>query len=190
MPALYAEMRWYAAYTRSRHEKSVAGHFSDKAIESFLPLYRTVRQWRNGRHHVELPLFPGYAFVRIALKNRLEVLKVPGVVHLVGFNGRPVPLETEEVERLRRGLAQGVRAEPHPYLTAGQRVRITAGPLMGQEGILTRRKGNVRVVLSIDLIQRSVLVDVDADALEPVSGRYPLKNPHDNWRRRPSAALR
>lgn len=167
MRADYFDPLWYAAYTRSRHEKSVADQLQRKQIETFLPLYETMHRWKNGDHGVQLPLFPGYAFVRIALRDRLEVLKVPGVVRLVGFNGTPTALEDEEVESLRRALAAGVRAAPHPHLTVGRRVRISAGPLAGVQGILLRRKGNCHVVLSIDLIQRSVLVHVEADALEP-----------------------
>jgi transcription termination/antitermination protein NusG len=170
MPAEYCEPRWYVAYTRSRHEKAVAGQLERKSIETFLPLYETVRRWKNGRHRVQLPLFPGYSFVRIALCDRLEVLKVPGVVRLVGFNGTPTPLADEEVESLRRALTEGLRAEPHPFLTIGQRVRITGGPLTDHEGILVRRKGSLRVVLSIDLIQRSILLDADAFCLAPVGG--------------------
>jgi transcription termination/antitermination protein NusG len=169
MRAEYFEPRWYAAWTRSRHEKAVAEQLDRKAVETFLPVYETVRQWKNGRHRVALPLFPGYAFVRIALRDRLEVLKVPGVVRLVGFNGAPTPLGDEEIEGLRRALAAGVRAEPHPFLTVGRRVRITAGPLTGHEGILVRRKGALRVVLSVELIQRSILVDADASCLAPVA---------------------
>lgn len=160
--------RWYAAYTRSRHEKAVAELLQSKGIESFLPLYGTVRRWKNGNHRVQLPLFPGYAFARFALADRLPVLKVPGVVCLVGFNGTPAALADEEVESLRQALAAGIRAEPHPYLTEGRRVRITAGPLTGREGIVVRRQGTVRVVLSIELIRRSVLVDVASDELEPL----------------------
>jgi transcription antitermination factor NusG len=168
IPALYAEPRWYAVWTRSRHEKTVAEQLERKSVETFLPVYETIRQWKNGRHRVQLPLFPGYAFTRIALRDRLEVLKVPGVVRLVGFNGAPTPLDDEEIEGLRRALAQGVRAAPHPFLTVGRRVRITAGPLTGHEGILVRHKGAMRVVLSIDLIQRSILIDTDACSLEPL----------------------
>jgi transcription antitermination factor NusG len=160
---------WYAIHTRSRHEKSVDDLLRRKRIESFLPLYETVRQWENGAHHVQLPLFPGYAFVHIALQDRLQVLKVPGVVRLVGFNGAPTPIADHEIEGLRKALVSGVKAAPHPYLTVGRRVRITAGPLAGYTGILVRRKGAVRVVISIDLIQRSVLVSVDSNWLEPAT---------------------
>ncbi|HET9177840.1 MAG TPA: UpxY family transcription antiterminator [Terriglobia bacterium] len=165
-PAESFRTSWYAVYTRSRHEKSVAEQLHGKGVETFLPLYQTVRRWKNGEHRVELPLFPGYAFARFSLADRLPVLKVPGVVRLVGFNGVPAALEDREVEDLRQALAAGVAAWPHPYLTEGSRVRITAGPLAGRQGILVRRQGTVRVVLSIDLIQRSVLVDVAADSLE------------------------
>jgi transcription antitermination factor NusG len=93
-------------------------------------------------------------------------------VRLVGFNGRPVPLAEAEVESLRHALIEGVCAEPHPYLCAGRRVRITAGPLTGREGILTRWKGNLRVVLSTELIQRSISVEIDASSVVPVCERW------------------
>lgn len=162
-----ADLRWYAIYTRSRHEKSAEDLLRRKRVETFLPLYQTIRRWKNGDHRVALPLFPGYAFVHIALANRLEVLKVPGVVRLVSFDGRPAALPQEEIDGLRRALADGVRAAPHPYLTVGRRVKVTAGPLAGRQGILVRRKGASRIVLSIDLIQRSIVVDVDSSSLEP-----------------------
>lgn len=170
------EPRWYVAYTRSRHEKSVAQQLRHKEIDTFLPLYGTVRRWKNGEHRVELPLFPGYAFVRIPLSNRRRVLEVPGVVRLVGSDGMPTPLEDGEVESLRCAISRGVNAAPHRYLTVGRRVRITAGPLTGREGILVRRKGALRVVLSIHLIQRSIVADLDVHSVEPVYApqlRYP-----------------
>lgn len=118
---------------------------------------------------LQLPLFPGYVFVRMALVDRLRVLQVPSVVRLVGFNGHPAALADGEIEGLKNSFACGVRAEPHPFLTAGRRVRIKAGPLEGREGILIRRKGSLRVVLSIELIQRSIVVDVEVADVEPVT---------------------
>jgi len=168
LPASYLEERWYAAYICANHEKRVAKQLEERAVEHFLPLYRSVRRWNDRRVHIDVPLFPGYVFARLALRNRLRVLQIPSVVRLVGFNGAPTPLGDGEVESLRRALAQGVRAEPHPFLTVGRRVRITAGPLAGYEGILVRRKGNLRVVLSVDLIQRSILTDVDAEDFQPL----------------------
>ena len=160
---------WFAVHTKSRHEKSASEQLRCRQVETFLPLYQSTRRWKNGDHDVQLPLFPGYTFVRIAMRSRLQVLKVPGVVRLVGFNGTPYPLEDPEIEGLRSALTSGVKAAPHPYLTVGKRVRITAGPLNGREGILVRRRGGVRVLLSIELIQRSVLVDLGVNELEPAN---------------------
>lgn len=118
---------------------------------------------------LQLPLFPGYVFVRMAVVDRLRVLQVPGVVRLVGFNGQLAALPDAEIEGLKNGLAGGVRAEPHPFLTVGRRVRIKAGPLEGREGILLRRKGCLRVVLSVELIQRSIVVHVDVADVQPLA---------------------
>jgi transcription antitermination factor NusG len=136
-------------------------------IEYFLPVYKSVRRWKDRRKQLELPLFPGYVFVRIALRDRLQVLQLPGVVHLVSFSGKPAVLADSEIESLR-GLTQHAGIEPHPYLKVGKRVRVHSGPMAGVEGILVRRKERFRVVLSIHLIQRSVSVEVDETEVEPV----------------------
>jgi len=115
-----------------------------------------------------LPLFPGYLFVRIALRDRLQVLEIPSVARLVGFNGAPAPLPGGETEALKVGLEGGLHVVPHPYLKVGRRVRIIAGPLAGFEGILLRKKNEQRFVLSVDLIQRSVLLDIDAASVVQV----------------------
>ncbi len=171
LPTDYAAVRWYAAYTRANHEKTVAEQLVVREMEHFLPLYDSVRRWKDRRVKLQLPLFPGYVFVRLALRDRLGVQQIPGVARLVGFNGRPASLPNEEIEALRSALGRGVSAEPHPFLTSGRRVRIEAGPLEGREGILVRRKGAFRVVLSIDLIQRSIMVDVDLADVEPIVQR-------------------
>jgi transcription antitermination factor NusG len=117
---------------------------------------------------LQLPLFPGYVFVRMPVVDRLRVLQVPGVVRLVGFNGQLAALPDAEIEGLRNGLAGGVRAEPHPFLTAGRRIRVKRGPFEGRQGILLRRKGKLRLVLSIELIMRSLVIDIDMDDVEAV----------------------
>ncbi len=166
--ARYCEPQWYAAYTCANHEKRVAEQLKQRAVEHFLPLYESVRRWKDRRVRLELPLFPGYVFVRLALRDRLQVLQIPSVVRLVGFNGLPTALPDNEMERLRNGLTRQLHAEPHPYLTVGRRVRVRRGPLQGAQGILIRKKGFFRVVLSLDLILRSVAVEVDAADLEPL----------------------
>src|SRR5712692_7022658 len=117
LPRLYLEEHWYAAYTCANHEKRVAKQLEERAVEHFLPLYRSVRRWSDRRVEIDLPLFPGYVFVRLALRDRLRVLQIPSVVRLVGFNGLPTALPDKEIEALRTGVAANLRAEPHPYLT-------------------------------------------------------------------------
>ena len=164
----YAEPRWYASYTCANHEKRIAAQFNERSIENFLPLYETVRRWKDRRVRIALPLFPGYIFVRHSLRNRLEILQVPGVVRLVGFNNVAAPLPVEDIETLRSGLNRPSGAEPHPYLTVGRRVRIVHGPFEGLAEILVRRKGRLRVVVSIELIMRSVAMDVDVADVAPI----------------------
>src|SRR5581483_11324753 len=115
---IYSQTLWYAAYTASRHEKRVSEQLGDRGIENFLPLCDAVHRWKNGRHRVQLPLFPGYVFVRIAMCERLRTLQVPGLVRLVGFSGVPFPLPETDINALRNALGAGVTAEPYPYLTA------------------------------------------------------------------------
>ena len=166
--AVRNEILWYAGYTASRHEKRVAEHFAQRGVEHFLPLYEAIHGWNNGRHRVQLPLFPGYIFVRIALRDRRRVIEVPGFVRLIGFSGLPVPLPESEIVAMREALAMGIAAQPHPYLTAGSRVEVVRGPFHGMRGILVRRRGKCRFVLSLDLIMRSMAVDVDACDVIPV----------------------
>jgi len=151
----------YAAYICVNHEKRVAEQLAIRGVEHFLPLYKSVRRWKDRRVSLELPLFPGYVFVRMALRERLRVLQLPSVVRLVGFGGLPLALPDEEVEILRSGLSHGRKAEPHPYLSVGRRVRLTGGPFAGLAGTLLRRKNGTRFVISFELIQRSIAVEVD-----------------------------
>jgi len=158
---------WFAAYTNSHHEKSVAAHLAVRQVESFLPLYATRHRWKNRcEMNLELPLFPNYVFVRIDPRERVRVLEVPGVVSLVGFGQTLAALPDFEIESLRSALGQR-KIEPHAYLVVGERVRIKCGPLSGIEGILVRKKDNFRVVLALDAILQCVAVEVDADDLEP-----------------------
>jgi transcription antitermination factor NusG len=159
---------WYAAYTCSRHEKRIAQQLHQRGIEHFLPLYRSVRRWKDRKKELELALFPGYIFVRLALEDRLHVLKLPGVVRFVSFNGLPAALPANDLEALRNGLTQNLCAEHHPYLTIGRRVKVVYGPLSGAEGILVRRRNNSRLVVSIDAIMRSVALEIDEADVVPL----------------------
>ncbi len=158
---------WYAVSTTPRHEKQVAGFFQIRSIEHCLPLYRTDRRWRDGsRVTLSLPLFPGYIFIRIVLPQRLAVLQTPGVVGIVSGVGRePARIPDHQMESLRVGLAVS-RAEPYPFLVTGQKGRIKSGALAGMEGVLLRIGNNSKVVLTLELIMRSVAVEIAADNFE------------------------
>jgi transcription elongation factor/antiterminator RfaH len=166
-----SQLFWYAAYTASRHEKTVAEHLRQRDVECFLPLYETVHRWKNGRHSVQLPLFPSYVFVRMEVRDRLRVLQVPGLVQLVTFQGAPAVLPDSEIKTLRSALASGVLAQPYRYLSVGSRVEICRGPLQGLRGILLRHQGQFRVVLSVEMIMRSIVVEVDASDVVAVDRR-------------------
>jgi transcription antitermination factor NusG len=163
---------WFAVFTSSHHEKKVSQRFLDQRIENYLPLYSQVHHWTNRRRvTVQLPLFPNYVFVRIDRRQRGQVLQVPGVLAIVGRGPEPTPLPDFEIESLRSGLHLR-KFEPHRTLVSGTRVRIKVGPLDGMEGFLLRKKSNLRVVLTVPLINKSLAVEVDMDDIEPVIGHH------------------
>jgi len=153
--------RWYAAYTLPRHEKAVADRLITQKVESYLPLYSAVHCWNHRRVEVELPLFPGYVFVKMLHSDKFRILSRPGIIRLVSFNGNPAILPDEEIERLQSSLAIW-KATPYPFLTAGKQVRIRSGPFAGLEGKILRRKGKMRLLVTLDLIQSAMLLELDA----------------------------
>jgi transcription antitermination factor NusG len=163
-----ATKNWFAVFTVPRHEKRVEAHFCLREIENFLPLYQQSRQWKDGsKGMLQLPLFSSYIFVRIGRGGRGSVLRVPGVISIVGCGPRPLPVPDSYIHWLQEGVQKG-KIEPHPYLTAGAKVRIRTGAMAGMEGVLLRRKNNFRVVLTLEMIMKSVTVEVDMKDLEPV----------------------
>lgn len=148
----------------------------ERQIEFYLPLYRSERKWRDGsRVTLELPLFPGYLFIHIRRNERVRVLEVPGALAVVsGTGGEPSPLPDATIDTLRAGL-ELLPAQPHPLMTAGQRVRIRSGALAGLEGIVVRNKNNFRVVMTLEHIMQSYSVEVDLGDLEPLTpGELPI----------------
>ena len=162
------DMNWYAVYTCVNQERVVAKRMDEKGIENFLPLYKSVRKRSDRRVVLDLPLFPGYLFVRIPLASRLRVLEIPRVVRIVSHNSAPAPLPASEIESLRLGLSHDVNAEPCDYLRKGCRVRVIRGPFAGSEGILVRRKHGYRVVISIEMIRQSFTFEVGEEDLERI----------------------
>jgi transcription antitermination factor NusG len=164
--------RWYAIYTRFRYEKQVAAILSYRGVEHYLPLYEAVHRWKDRNARVQLPLFASYVFVHLNLHDRMRALTIPGVIRLVGCP-HPEPLADEEIKAIRNYLSCRLPVEPYPYLTAGSRVRITAGPLAGMGGLILRRKSTCRIVISLNLIQRSMVVELPASDLE--TGGIPVQ---------------
>ncbi len=165
-PAYEYVPRWYAVYVQPRREMTVENQLALRQCECYLPVYHVVHKWKNRcTRHLDLPLFPGYLFVRITPHQRVSVLSIPGVVDLVGPPGRPAPLPDAEIEALRSGLSNR-NPQPHPPVVVGERVRIRSGALAGLEGTLQRGANGPRVVLTLDIISQGALVEVDWHELE------------------------
>jgi transcription antitermination factor NusG len=158
---------WFVLFVRANQEKRTAQRLAGYEVEHFLPCYRSLRQWKDRRVLLDMPLFPGYIFVRLPYLERMKVLTLPNVVGLVGNKSCPSLVSTEEIDSIRRGIEFG-KAAPHPLLTAGQRVMITSGALSGIHGILLRAQNSTRVVIAIEPIARSFAVEVDISCLKPI----------------------
>jgi transcription antitermination factor NusG len=157
---------WFAAYTAPRHEKFVQAQLTAKRVQSFLPTSKTIRRWNNGvRKEVEHPLFPGYVFVRLGAADRLPVMQTAGVVYIVGNRTVPLPLDDREMQALRVGC-QRASIVPHPFLCKGDKVCITSGPFQGVTGYVQQNDGQLTLVVTIQLIQQSFGIHVNAYDLE------------------------
>ncbi len=162
---------WYAVHVRSRHEFQVTGRLSQKGIEIFLPTVERLRKWKDRKKLIEFPLFPGYVFVRITREpgNLLSVLKVKGVVRILcTVPGEPDPIPDEQIISLQRLVENKQAIDPYPYLTEGQQVRITKGPLSGVEGILVRKLDRHLLVLSVDVLRQGVALRISASDVEKI----------------------
>jgi transcription antitermination factor NusG len=168
---------WYAVFTRSRQEKVAASMLDYLAVANFLPLLHEKRRWSDRTQLVSVPLFPGYLFVRIERSNELllRVLKVPGVVDFVRNGDGPMAIPAEEIEGVRAALVHGTGCAPHPFLKAGDRVRVVRGSLKGIEGTIIRGGPQSKLVISVEMIQRSVAVSVAESDVEPVSCAEPTE---------------
>jgi transcription antitermination factor NusG len=165
---------WLAIHTRHQHERLAARSLAYKGFEVFLPQYTSVRKWSDRTRELPAPLFPGYVFLRGEIEHQIRIVTTPGVLGLVGFAGAPAIIPDEEIEAVRKTLAGRVRVEPHPFLNCGDWVRVKEGPLEGIEGILVRKKSQLRLVLSVQLLQKSAAVEIDAWSIE----RAPRQTQH------------
>lgn len=160
------DLKWFAIQVRSRYESRVANALQQKEIESLLPCERVRKQWCDRVHVKDVPLFPGYVFGRFDVRKRMPVLVTPGVYSIVGYAKEPTPIPPDEISAIRTIMESAWAVRPWPYFTVGQKVRIERGPLYGLEGVLVQIRSSWRVVVSVELIQRSISVEVDSSMLE------------------------
>lgn len=163
-------LSWFAIRTRSRHEKVVERQLLGQGIEVFCPMISQIHNWSDRRKAVESPLFPGYAFVHIAHspEERVRVLRVHGVVDLVGFQGHAISIPREQIDAVRVVVDNNVQFTKHAFLQVGQRIRIRGGSLDGVEGILVAQNGARNLVISVEPIQRSISIRIEGYQVEPV----------------------
>jgi transcription antitermination factor NusG len=170
-------LAWYALYTRHQHEKNVARALGGKGFEVFLPLYTAIHRWKDRDKKLSLPLFPCYVFLQNPSERWQSILVTPGVHSVVGFAKRPATIPSAEIESVRSVVGSCLKVEPHPFLKCGERVRLTAGPLVGLEGLLLRKKSLWKLVVSVEMLQRSVAVEIDTSMVEPISVSRPKLTP-------------
>jgi transcription antitermination factor NusG len=159
---------WHALYTRHQHEKTIARTLSNKGLNVFLPLYGTVRLWRNRPQKLQLPLFPCYVFVQGGMDRQLQIMCTPGIHNIVKSAGRPAIVSQEQIAAVRRILENPTRVEPCEFLQTGDRVAVTSGSLLGVEGILVRVKGMDRLVVSMEMLGRSASVEIDVSRVRRI----------------------
>jgi|SRR5215471_15683129 len=161
---------WYAVLTRARHEKTVAHRLGEKGVTTFYPTVTEVHRWSDRKKTVELPLFSCYLFVKLIPSNedRQRVLRIDSVLGLVGTDRMGTPIPSEQIDAVRTLVAEKLPYSCYPYLKTGQRVRVRSGALDGVEGILMSRKGDRKLILSIDAMQRSLAIEIDGYDMEPV----------------------
>jgi transcription antitermination factor NusG len=160
-----ASQEWYALAVKPRHDKAVSRTLESKGFQTLVPLYRQRRGYATRCKDATLPLFPGYVFCRFNSLTRLAVLTTPGVIQILGAGRAPIPVDETEIASLQTALQLRLSALPVPFLRTGQKVRITEGALAGVEGIIQGSRQRLRLVLSITLLQRSVLLEIDRDCV-------------------------
>lgn len=158
---------WYVLGVKPKHEKRVAQALGTKGYEAFLPLFLARRRWLSASRDVNLPLFPHYVFCRMDPHHKLPILEIPSVRTILSFGRVPIPVGESEIQSIRTMVASGLSVTPHHFLGIGTRVRVTAGPLSGIDGILETIRGQDRIVVSVALLQRSVSVEIHRQDVMP-----------------------
>jgi transcription antitermination factor NusG len=161
-------VNWFAVTTKPNLEKSATAALEGKGLEAFLPFYRVRRRWSDRTKELMLPLFPGYSFCRLDPSHRGLVLTTPGTTGIVRFGDKFAPIPDEQIEAVRQTVNSGLAVQPWPFLRTGQRVAVVSGPLTGVEGIVTELKKEYRLVVSIEMLQRSMAVEISHDWVKTI----------------------
>ena len=167
MGMTYRQWPWFAILARSGREKYATMLLENGGFECFLPIGKSTRKWSDRTKEIEVPLFPGYLFCRMNPNDRLPVLTTPGVIQIAGIGKMPIPVEEHEIAAVRQIEKSGLSATPWPYLRIGNTAKIEEGPLRGVTGIVVKIKSALKLVLSIELLQRSIAVEIDRNWISP-----------------------
>lgn len=170
-PSLAAYVpNWYAVHTRARHEKRVIERLEERQVRTFLPLFRKIQRWSDRKVLVDFPMFSCYAFVRTvqAVEQRLKILGTPGVLGFVGFERQGTPIPQEQIDSLRKAISGNIPCFAHPFVKSGRRVRLRGGSLDGVTGILERQGADRSLIVSIELLHRSIAIQVEGYDIELV----------------------
>lgn len=159
---------WFAIRVRSNYERVLSSYLESRDFHQYLPLYRDRRQWSDRVREIDLPLFAGYVFCRLDPERTSQVLGAPGVVNIVGYGAKPEPIAEHEIAAIRKLSESGLRYGPHPFLNIGQRVQVRCGPLKGLQGFLLQADRQHRLIVSLDMLQRSVVTHIDRLDIEPI----------------------
>jgi transcription antitermination factor NusG len=162
---------WYALAVKHQHENVVTSGLRDGGFEALLPVYKSVRKWSDRTKQIEAPVFPGYVFAHFPYDDRVRVLRIPAVRSIVSFNGKPAVLAPGELADIRAAVESKLPLRPWPFLKQGDRVLIERGPLKGLEATLIQEKDCLRLVISVEILQRAVAVEISPEMIVPLRSR-------------------
>jgi transcription antitermination factor NusG len=167
--------QWYALTVKHQHEKAVASGLEISGFPALLPLYKILHTWSDRTKQLESPVFAGYVFAQFSYNERVRVLRIPAVGNIVGFGGKPACLAPDELADIRAVVESKLPLSPWPYLKEGDRVRVERGPLKGVEGTLLQQKDCLRLVIGVEILQRSVAVELSPEMIFPLRSGAPVR---------------
>jgi len=164
---VHCDEHWYALYTRHQHERSIAAHLESRGFSTLCPTYMEIRQWRDRKKEITLPVFPCYVFIQGGIERQISLLSTPGVHSIVCTGKTPAPIDGDEIAAIRRAMDHSIALEPAPFVREGELVRVICGPLRGVEGVVQRCKDAIRLIISVEILGRSASVEIQSHEIEP-----------------------